>query len=197
MPRDYELKRKGFLPEEDVLKRGKKPSNEMIRRILFEEYLPLIRNTYIDLHDGALARPSDVYHVRGRLITTGLITRMGLYEKSEIVIGNPIDIIGEYMKDNEFHAFGPTGIREFASSSHRVLTQLVEGQEYRFPVNGELEFVFQNGVLVPKKEIKPLEKREASPVEGLQDLKEREGFHTAALHYLPDKTAQDLTQHLF
>tara|TARA_Y100000310_G_scaffold260603_1_gene269600 strand:- start:5722 stop:6312 length:591 start_codon:yes stop_codon:yes gene_type:complete len=196
MPRDYELKRKGFLPEEDVLKRGKKPSNEMIRRILFEEYLPLIRNTYIDLHDGALARSSDIYHVRGRLITN-VFTAGGSYEKSEIVIGNPIDIIGEYMKDNEFHAFGPTGIAEFNPASHRVLTQLVEGQEYKFPVNGELEFVFQNGVLVPKKEIKPLEKREASPVEGLQDLKEREGFHTAALHYLPDKTAQDLTQHLF
>lgn len=170
---------------------------EVRKRLI--EYLSEIMGTRYDLPKGSLKKSDNIYIVRG--CNLGDNIGLGDYSDEKILMGNPLDIIGVHIQEEDFFSkktnYEPNYEKSKILLDHRQLKLISEGEEHIFsPVDHPpLTYIMQNKVLIPRTQfIKP----EKVPNIGyLSDLKQPKGFETFANSIIGEQESKFLIDYLF
>jgi hypothetical protein len=168
--------------------------NDLCQIIL--SHIAEIHNTPYQLSKGILEEENDLYILTGR--DRGVENRY--YNHSEFVQGNPLDILGTFIKNNDFYS---------TNSDHTIMNNL-SGNRRLFPVNQlneieksdayfkrKVDFFYDGKVLRPKDlEISPIRIDSLNEVSYLKNIEE---FRKAAKKYLnaTKEEINSLTSYLF
>ena len=154
-----------------------------------------IHDTEYDLPKGILKENKGLYILTGR--DRG--AENGYYNNSEFVQGNVLDILGTFIKNNDF----------YSTNSYNVIMNNLYGNRRLFPINQlndldanfsftrEVNFIYDGHNLKPKERI--IFPTEIKPLEEISFIKDLEGFSAIAKNYLDatQKEADSIVKHLF